>query len=574
MVKTTIELQGMHCRSCEILIEQKLKQLPNIERVEVDYRSGKTTLHSSAEPDMDKIKLLVEEAGYALGHAGEQPILANDSAIYKDLLTNFLILVLLYLILKQFGLLDLGGKISQNPSGFAAVILIGLTAGFSTCMALVGGLILGASSRFAEQHPDATARQKFLPHLFFNFGRIVSYTILGGAIGALGSVFQLSGTVTGVLVIVVGLTMLWLGLQLTEVFPGLDSGTLTLPKSVSKFLGISHHQQKEYSHTNAFLLGALTFFLPCGFTQAMQLYAVSTGNFFSGAIIMGLFALGTAPGLLGVGGLTSILKGTAAKKFFRFVGLAVAVLALFNISNGYNLTGWNLGVNRASANTIENAATNRNIKTENGLQIVRMDQLVGGYSPNSFTIKQGIPTRWIINSKAPNSCAASIISTQLGIKRLLQAGENTIDFVPKISGRVKFSCSMGMYVGYFNILANNDVNQKSIDGLFADSSDSGDAEPGNDPYKNATILRASYTYDTDITPKEFIAAVGVPTILEIDVKEDGAGCMGSIVLPGLNNEIEYLRKGEKLALKFTATKPGVYDIACGMGSPRGQITVK
>ena len=54
---------------------------------------------------------------------------------------------------------------------------------------------------------------------------------------------------------------------------------------------------------------------------------------------MGLFAIGTMPGLLGVGGLTSVVDGQAAKRFFRVAGVAVMAMAILNISNGYNLSG-------------------------------------------------------------------------------------------------------------------------------------------------------------------------------------------------------------------------------------------
>ena len=113
----------------------------------------------------------------------------------------------------------------------------------------------------------------------------------------------------------VGVVMLILGLQLTGVFPRLQSFSFTLPKSVARVFGIKD-DGKEYSHRSTMITGALTFFLPCGFTQAMQLYAVSTGSFTQGFLIMGLFALGTSLGLLGVGGLSSIFKGKKAKLFF------------------------------------------------------------------------------------------------------------------------------------------------------------------------------------------------------------------------------------------------------------------
>jgi len=104
----------------------------------------------------------------------------------------------------------------------------------------------------------------------------------------------------------------------------------------SRLLGM-RKENKEYSHKSALVAGAMTFFLPCGFTQAMQLYAVSTGSITKGALIMMLFALGTAPGLLGVGGLSSVFKGQKAKLFFMASGIAVIILGIFNISNASKL---------------------------------------------------------------------------------------------------------------------------------------------------------------------------------------------------------------------------------------------
>jgi len=62
--------------------------------------------------------------------------------------------------------------------------------------------------------------------------------------------------------------------------------------------------------------------------------------------------------------------------------------------------------------------------------------------------------------------------------------------------------------------------------------------------------------------------------LKVEVLDDGDGCMGTIVIPGLNNEIEYLKKGENLSIEFTPTKTGMYDITCAMGVPRGRIQVE
>jgi sulfite exporter TauE/SafE len=314
---------------------------------------------------------------------------------------------------------------------------------------------LGISARHAELHPEASPMQKFRPHLFFNLGRIGGYAILGGALGSLGGAVQLSSGILGLLTIVVGLVMLALGLKLIGIFPRLENGALSLPKGISRFFG-SNNKNKEYSHFGSSLTGALTFFLPCGFTQAMQLYAVSTGSFTQGALIMGVFALGTAPGLLGVGGLASVVKGIFAKRFFKFSGILVIFLALFNISNGYNLTGWQLPANdkqqETSNNKTNGQATDPNVKMENNMQVVNMTESSRGYTPNKFTIKKGVPVKWVIDAKDPYSCASSLVVSSLNIRKTLQAGSNVIEFTPTKTGKIAFSCAMGMYTGSFNVV--------------------------------------------------------------------------------------------------------------------------
>ena len=214
-----------------------------------------------------------------------------------------------------------------------------------------------------------------------------------------------------------------------------------MPKFLHHRLGLKERAASVYSNGIAAVMGALTFFLPCGFTQAMQLYAMSTGNPLRGGLIMGTFALGTAPGILGVGGLSSFIKGPASKIFFKTVGVLVLVFALFNINNGINLIGIKPLVAKA-------VIADPNVQIVNGIQEVRMRQVANGYLPNSFTIKKNVPVRWIITSES-SSCASSIVSQSLGIRRGLNLGENIIEFTPNETGTIRFSCSMGMYTGTF-----------------------------------------------------------------------------------------------------------------------------
>lgn len=453
MNKIIVPIKGMHCRSCEILISEKIREIPGINGVSVNYKKSQAVIYSKQQINKSLIENAIRDAGYAVGIDDSKSWISLNFSDYRDLVFTGIILTVLYIITKKLGISSISVG-SGNSSSLLVVLLIGLTAGISTCMALVGGLILGISARYSEKHPEATPIQKFRPHLFFNLGRISSYFIFGGLIGLIGKAFQFSGTFLGLLIIIVGLTMLVLGLQLTALFPRLSSVSITLSSSISKLFRLRASNQKEYSHKNSILMGALTFFLPCGFTQAMQLYAMSTGSFLSGALIMGTFALGTAPGLLGVGGLTSVIRGNFAKLFYKFTSLLVIILAIINIGNGYNLTGWHSSAKSSNQNAITQNQNDPNVQIINGVQEVRMDQVGNGYKPNKFTIQKNIPVKWIINSKNDDVCAASIVMNKMGINKSLVKGENIFEFSPTETGELKFSCFMGMYTGKFIVVDN------------------------------------------------------------------------------------------------------------------------
>jgi sulfite exporter TauE/SafE/plastocyanin domain-containing protein/copper chaperone CopZ len=595
-----VHVKGMHCRSCEILIEEELKKLKGVKKVSVDHQTGIADVVCKYDLDETEVKEAVQKAGYELGVEGKLPLFSRKRQDYIDLGIAFFITTALFLLARSLGIFNLGSSVGGSYSSLPVVFLIGLTAGVSTCMALVGGLVLGAAARFSAKHPQASGIEKFKPHLFFNLGRIISYFILGGIIGLAGSVFQLSSSVLGIMTVAVGLVMLLLGGQLVDIFPALKKISFTLPKSLHKVLGIKQQAELEYSNNNAALMGAMTFFLPCGFTQAMQLYAMSTGSPTAGALTMGVFALGTAPGLLSVGGLTSVIKGQSARLFFKTAGVVVILLALFNLSNGLNLLGINPGFLSAFNNqaVAKNSVQDPNVKVVNGVQEVRMTQSSSGYSPNKFTIKKGLPVKWIVNSTDSYSCASSLISQQLGIRSSLQPGENIFEFTPTQTGKIRFSCSMGMYTGTFEVVdensqvsaatTNNVVKQNTAGGAScgmgggggcggcggAKKNTSTSQQPGETTTQgNVQIIKATYTLKDDILPNKFTVKANQPVKFEIAAKDDGQGCMSSITIPNLTKQIELFTKNETLTFEFTPTQTGTYNITCAMGVPRGQIQV-
>ena len=241
---------------------------------------------------------------------------------FKIAIPITILFVAFYVFLQKIGLVNL---INVNKVSYSTAFIIGVIASLSSCMAVVGGLLLSMSASFAKDG------DKFKPQIMFHVGRIVSFFVLGGVIGAIGAVFQLNTVWISILSFVIAIIMHILGINLLDVFPWAKRLQPGMPKFLSRHaMGVS-----KLNHTlTPALVGIATFFLPCGFTQSMQIYTLSTGNFMTGALIMLSFALGTLPvlGLISFSSL-SIGKNKNAGIFFKVAGLIVILFAIFNLIN-------------------------------------------------------------------------------------------------------------------------------------------------------------------------------------------------------------------------------------------------
>lgn len=456
MKQVTVPIKGMHCRSCEITLTDSLEKLAGVKKADVSLKTKSATLHGKTLPSVAVIEKIVEAAGYEVGYE-KKPWFSKNWPVYRDVVIGIAVVSLLWLLIGFSGFTDIVGTGNLNSDGIFFALVIGLTAGLSTCMALVGGLVLGLSAKYAESHPNATTSQKFKPHIYFNIGRIAAFFVLGGTIGLLGSVLQIKGSLLGVLTVAVGVVMLVLGLQLTGLFPKLSNISFTLPSGLAKRLGLNRRRDQQYSRTNAAVLGALSFFLPCGFTQAMQLYAVSTGSFVTGSLVMGLFAIGTMPGLLGVGGLASVVTGDGAKRFFRVVGVAVVVMAFVNISNGYNLTGWrsfSLPSFRSDESTT-NSSTNNAVSNSSEYVLKAKYAVASGMMPKIFTIQAN--TSYVLEVEALEDgvgCMSTVMIPRFNntIEYLTKGKTNVLPFKTGSPGTYKITCAMGVPHATLNVV--------------------------------------------------------------------------------------------------------------------------
>src|SRR5882757_5590650 len=144
----------------------------------------------------------------------------NSPRDYAEIGAAFLIIIAALFGLGQLDLLPKQFGVSETM-GYGLIFVIGVVASVSSCIAVTGGLLVAVAAKYNEASTALTPMQRMKPHIYFNAGRIISYTLLGGAIGALGSTFTMSAEASGILMILASVIMIVLGLQMLNLFPWL-----------------------------------------------------------------------------------------------------------------------------------------------------------------------------------------------------------------------------------------------------------------------------------------------------------------------------------------------------------------
>ncbi|MBI4151957.1 sulfite exporter TauE/SafE family protein [Candidatus Woesearchaeota archaeon] len=453
IMKRTFKVKGMTCSSCEVILERSLRKVPGVEKVTVSRAKEEARVECADSVAVADLQTAVAEKGYALSlsdvtpeksrHSFLDSFILRDKNRFSEIGSVIMILFAAYIVLNQFDLLPQNIGVSETMS-YGFIFVIGLVAAASTCMAVAGGLLLAVATKYNERYPHLNKWQKLKPHLYFNGGRIVGYTLLGGAIGALGSVLTISPAVTGFLTIAAGVLMILMGLQMLHVFPWLTKIQVKMPKAIAHKMYDVGQNERLPKKSTSFLFGAATFFLPCGFTQALQLYVLGKGDFIIGALTMLAFSLGTSPGLLSVGAISSFSKGKFQRYFSTFSAVLIIILGVYNIPSGMTLTGASIAFFDDGADR-NNVGGMNDIKLVDGKQIVEMAVTGLDYAPADFTLRQGVPVEWRIDGTKAQGCAQIISVPKLGIRESLPRDKiKVITFTPESAGTIKFSCGMGM----------------------------------------------------------------------------------------------------------------------------------
>ena len=217
---------------------------------------------------------------------------------------------------------------------YIAAFVSGLVGGVH-CVGMCGGIVAALSlglpgARFTLQLPY---------HLAYNTGRIVSYVLAGALMGGMGMLLAgwLPVAVAQRLLLgLAGIVMLLLGLYLAgwwRLLAATERAGMALWRRIEprarRLLPIRDPLQ-------AFKVGLLWGWLPCGLVYAMLINAVGTGSPWGGALVMFAFGLGTLPNLIGMGALAGaaarLAHSTRARQAAGGILIAFGAYALWSVA--------------------------------------------------------------------------------------------------------------------------------------------------------------------------------------------------------------------------------------------------
>jgi len=573
-----LKVRGMTCSSCEERVESAAESVVGIRSAQADQSRGTLTISLDAglpdlENTLERLRAAVAAAGYTVQDPGQKSKRLPTATI----LVVAAGMIALFLLINSQGWFNLLPTIDSSV-GLGMLFVAGMLTSMH-CVAMCGGIAL-------SQQGNRTS----LGGLPYHLGRIVSYTILGGVVGALGSVVSFSPLTKGILAGVAGLFMVGLGLRMLGLLPKMR--WFRLPK-VPRIIPV--HLTLAFRKKGPFFIGLLNGFLPCGPLQTMQLYALGTGSLALGALSMFLFSIGTVPLMFAFGAWSSFFS---AKWQHRPV-LASAILVVFF---GVVMAGRALDLSGASGQikTLADrvAGTDKSIPTQaslegrkdvavlkNGVQYVSFDLQPGSYSP--ITVQKGIPVEWTINATADNlnGCNGEIMIPQLRLRKKLAVGPNLIQFTPTATGTLGYTCWMGMISSSIRVVDNlpsapeADLTQPvpALTGTPGAAAFAGGRIP-NDAIEKAELkTEKGKTYqevtvtvdDLGYSPAVLVVQKGIPARFKF-VGKKLSGCNTYVDFPAYGAGLD-LSRGQFQTPLLPVVKDFVFQ--CGMAMLHGYVRV-
>ena len=415
-------IEGMSCLSCKKTIEKGLRQVEGVQKASIDYSSKQLKIkYQESLVDEMMLKVVVQELGYQLFTPEE--VKSN-----KQLIGLSIVLVVFAYLLFERVMPDFSSVLTSNQGvSFMLLFIVGITTSFH-CVSMCGGIAL---SQFMSSEKKSTSTPGVWANVTYNLGRVISYTLLGGVVGALGSFMTIDFVLFNWLPVLLGIIMILIGLN--------KVGFLSLKQTLfSRNLNVLFGRMKsKIGRRGPMVMGLVNGFMPCGPLQLMQLYALGTGSFVQGALAMFFFSLGTVPLMLGLGLFLSKMSAYSRSFVYKIGGALVIVLGLNMTISGMATLGINPTLSTDSTTRVEASIVD-------GVQVVEFDLERRNYE--DIVVKKGIPVKLVINTNQGtlNGCNRSLILKDFGIEQDLTLGENEITFTPSNTGTYTYSCWMGM----------------------------------------------------------------------------------------------------------------------------------
>ena len=460
--KEQFKAKGMHCPSCETLIEKQVNKIKGVKHVKADYVTETVeVVFDSKITNLKEIYETIEKKGYDCQLLIKRIPLKGkkkeDSDHYNiNLKWLGIVFGLIGLLVGGYFIFRIAEgiaipTISQNM-GYGLLFIVGLLTGFH-CISMCGGFVVSYTARAAQE-----GRSPYKSHLMYGVGKVISYTVIGAAFGLLGSIITFTPLMRGIAGLLAGLFLIIFGLNMLNLFPWLRKIRIKSPKFVNKFVG-----SEVNKHSSPLIIGLLTgLMIACGPLQAIYIMAAGTGSVVEGARLLLVFALGTLPVMLGFGFVTSMISKKATHRILKASGAIVIILGLVMVNRGLALTGSGLDTNTLLASV---SATGEDVTgdviMDNGFQVIRMNVTRYGWEPDKFVLKTGVPVKWIIDGQEITGCNNAIQVPKLGLEFDIKKGEQTIEFTPDSEGIIPWSCWMGMIPGTF--IVKEDIDLDNID---------------------------------------------------------------------------------------------------------------
>lgn len=451
--RETLHVDGMTCGACEARISGALLALKGIIHADANYQRGTVNVeYEDGAIDLSAVKAAIERTGYAIRKgSGSGTALAFGIG---------LLLVAAYLVAGSSGLFSSIPRIDASI-GYSMLFAIGLLTSIH-CVAMCGGIALSQSVGVQgdAERPACEAKKyrfnQLAPALAYNAGRVLSYTVIGGLVGALGSAFGFSPTAKGVIASIAGLFMVIMGLRMLGALKALPRASSFIPSPIRAFASRASSAMRK---GGPFAVGVLNGLMPCGPLQTMQLYALGTGSAVAGAFSMFVFSLGTVPLMLAFGLTAALLPRKLVPTMVKASAVLVMFLGVVTVTRAVTMAGVSLSGNRGPS--VTQVAVRGRLEAGlplatvlDGVQTVVTEFKDGQYVP--FAVKAGVPLKWTVRISADEltACNDTLVVPSYGIRKELSPGDNLIEFTPRETGTIAYSCWMGMIRSSITVVEN------------------------------------------------------------------------------------------------------------------------